>query len=55
MPSDNAQSVSVLFGGHSSFAALNLNQNYLQSVATLCAGKQIAVILADRDHINNSH
>jgi len=29
MPSDNAQSVSVLFGGHCGFAAFNLNQNYL--------------------------
>jgi len=45
----------IILCGHRSLAALNLNQNYLQSVATLCAGKQIAVILADRDHINNSH
>jgi hypothetical protein len=55
MPSHNAQSVSVLFGGHCGFAPFDLNQNYLQSVAPLGTRKQTPVILADSDQIHNSH
>jgi hypothetical protein len=39
MPSHNTQAVPVLFGWHCGFAAFDLNQDYLQSVATLRTGK----------------
>jgi hypothetical protein len=55
MPSHNAEAVPVLLGWHRGFAAFDLNQDYLQSVATFRTRKQHTVILTDGDQVNNSH
>jgi len=54
MPSHNAQTMSVLLRRHSGFAAFDLDQNYLQSVATLCTGKQKTMIFSDGDQIHGT-